>query len=257
MMTRTPSVEYLRNICAGNSSSRWPSRFRGFASPITPFVARPVCYHVRTKCAGEYFQSVCACACVVCVVCSVMGFVYISGGMSEALCFFITVLSHVHCFLNTTTSRTTTHCYSHHKLIPKIHVYTCVRAHTRTRSLLLPAFCPTQGRRAQVPLRCCNTLCHATHCNTLQHTANCNTLKNRGSVLKFHLGARQGCAFLQLCSSRFVAVCCSVLQCVAVCCSAMQQQFCEDGVHPEPPENQCVIVCCSMLQYLAVCCSVL
>jgi len=39
----------------------------------------------------------------------------------------------------------------------------------------------------------------------------------------------------------FVAVCCSVLQCVAVCCSVLQ----------------CVAVCCSVLQCVAVCCSVL
>ena len=37
----------------------------------------------------------------------------------------------------------------------------------------------------------------------------------------------------------YVAVCCSVLQCVAVCCSVLQ----------------CVAVCWSVLQYVAVCCS--
>jgi len=204
-----------------------------------------------------------------------MGFVYISGGMSEALFFFITVLSHVHCFLNTTTSRTTTHCYSHHKLIPKIHVYTCVRAHTHAHALScsppsvphMGASCSSSSEMLQhtVP---CNTLQHtAIPCNTLQHTANCNTLQNRGSVLKFHLGARQGCAFLQLCSSRFVAVCCSVLQCVAVCCSVLQcvavccsSRFVKTACTQNPTKIsvlKCVAVSCSMLQYVAVCSSVL
>jgi len=59
--------------------------------------------------------------------------------------------------------------------------------------------------------------------------------------------------------SQYVAVCCSMLQCVAVCCvhvlglkrveerlsslSVLMLRRCE-----------CVAVCCSMLQYVAVCC---
>ena len=39
---------------------------------------------------------------------------------------------------------------------------------------------------------------------------------------------------------RYVAACCSVLQCVAACCSALQ----------------CVAVCCGVLQCVAVFCSV-
>jgi len=43
----------------------------------------------------------------------------------------------------------------------------------------------------------------------------------------------------------YVAVCCSVLQCVAVCCSVFGSVW------------QFLAVCCSVLQSVAVCCSVL
>ena len=49
----------------------------------------------------------------------------------------------------------------------------------------------------------------------------------------------------------FVAVCCSVLQCVAVCCSVLQCAAVCCSV------LQCAAVCCSVLQCVAVCCSVL
>ena len=59
----------------------------------------------------------------------------------------------------------------------------------------------------------------------------------------------------------YIAVCCSVLQCVAVCCSVLQ---CEMSSSPHPTSSfrtlhcsvlHCVAVCCSVLQYVAVCCS--
>ena len=91
----------------------------------------------------------------------------------------------------------------------------------------------------------------------------------------------------------WIAVCCSVLQCVAACCAAcfcvlqriyqlelasraapehsrrqcvaeccsMLQFICqwqlESRAAPERSRRQCVAVCCSMLQYVAVCCSTL
>jgi len=104
----------------------------------------------------------------------------------------------------------------------------------------------------------------ATHCNTLQNTTHCNTSRTSSFKLDFLCGTH-----ICKCSRvlQFVAVCCSVLQCVAiflqfsgglsslsfphphlyrliyvaVCCSALQ----------------CVAVCCSVLQCVAVCCSVL
>jgi len=50
----------------------------------------------------------------------------------------------------------------------------------------------------------------------------------------------------------YVAVHCSVLQCVAVCVvvSCKNHSLVEFDI-------RCVAVCCSMLQYVAVCCSVL
>ena len=62
----------------------------------------------------------------------------------------------------------------------------------------------------------------------LQHTA------TRVCVCAYTYSIRSG-------RRSYVAVSCSVLQCVAVCCSVLQ----------------CVAVCCSVLQYIAVCCSVL
>jgi len=58
---------------------------------------------------------------------------------------------------------------------------------------------------------------------------------------------------------QFVAVCCSVLQCVAVscrACGAFSQKtglFCQ-GAGLCCSVLQCVAVCCSVLQYVAVCC---
>ena len=47
----------------------------------------------------------------------------------------------------------------------------------------------------------------------------------------------------------YVAVCCSVLQCVTVYCSVLQcVEVCRSVL-------QCVAVCCSVLQCLGVCCS--
>ena len=50
---------------------------------------------------------------------------------------------------------------------------------------------------------------------------------------------------------QYVAVCCSVLQCVAVCFSVLQYAAMCCSV------LQCAAVCCGVLQYAAVCCSVL
>ena len=50
---------------------------------------------------------------------------------------------------------------------------------------------------------------------------------------------------------KYVAACCSVLQCAAVCCSVLQCAAACCSV------LQCVAVCCSVLQCIAVCCSVL
>jgi len=66
----------------------------------------------------------------------------------------------------------------------------------------------------------------------------------------------------------YVAVCCSVLQCVAVCCSVNRMFQCEqEGAVIVIPRNQldnsfpcmlqCVPLCCSVLQCDAECCSVL
>jgi len=54
-----------------------------------------------------------------------------------------------------------------------------------------------------------------------------------------------------LCSIGYVAVCCSVLQCVAVCCSALGSSLL-NRIYTIG-----VAVCCSVLQCVAVCCSVL
>ena len=90
------------------------------------------------------------------------------------------------------------------------------------------------------------------------------------------------CSVLQcvaVCCSvlQFVAVCCTVLQCAVVCCSVLQcvavlqcfrneyQQMCVSSVegYAGPSDkghfmgSMCVAVCCSVLQCVAVCCSVL
>jgi len=58
---------------------------------------------------------------------------------------------------------------------------------------------------------------------------------------------------------QYVAVCCSVLQCVAVCRSRRPTTCIYDapGYTYLCREMQCVAVCCSVLQCVAVCCSVL
>ena len=63
-----------------------------------------------------------------------------------------------------------------------------------------------------------------------------------GSVLQYLNDENGGDAFIAVCCSvlQCVASCRSVLQCVVVCCSVLQ----------------CVAVCCSVLQCVAVCCSV-
>ena len=48
----------------------------------------------------------------------------------------------------------------------------------------------------------------------------------------------------------YVAVCCSVLQCVAMCCSLLQ---CVDATNASIVDLVCVAVCCSVLQCVAVC----
>jgi len=60
-------------------------------------------------------------------------------------------------------------------------------------------------------------------------------------ALRFFAFRRWPLASWQHAMLRYKAVCCSVLQCVAVCCSVLQ----------------CAAVCCSVLQCAAVCCSVL
>ena len=62
-----------------------------------------------------------------------------------------------------------------------------------------------------------------------------------GIVLQCVVSLADFDGFARIVTPGFVAVCCSVLQCVEVCCSVLQ----------------CVAVCSSMLQYVAVCCSVL
>jgi len=76
---------------------------------------------------------------------------------------------------------------------------------------------------------------------------------------------KDGVSYVAVCCSvlQCVAVCCSVLQCVAVCCSVLQCHL--NGCHTPMsksaekvcPMLQCVAVCCSVLQCVAVCCSVL
>jgi len=58
------------------------------------------------------------------------------------------------------------------------------------------------------------------------------------------------CSVLQCVCSVF-AVCCSVLQCTAACCCVLQ---CVAECYRV---LQCIAVCCSVLQCVAVCCSVL
>jgi len=58
----------------------------------------------------------------------------------------------------------------------------------------------------------------------------------------------------------YVAVCCSVLQCVAVCCSVLQCSHSSlQGVPPIFSIHMlcCVAVCCIVPQCVAVCCNVL
>jgi len=106
-----------------------------------------------------------------------------------------------------------------------------------------------RSNQSPIPPTNCNplqTTAHfATHCNTLQHTAtHCNYL-----MIGTHASFRSSnphimnVLLIRLIRIRhlFVAVYCSVLQCVAVCCSVLQ----------------CVAVCCSVLQGVAVCCGVL
>ena len=129
----------------------------------------------------------------------------------------------------------------------------------------------------------CNTLQHtATQCNTLQHTAtHCNTLQhnatqcNVGPSISMCFPRRtastnfawMSAPLTSILSTRFVAVCCSVLQCVAMCCNVMQCAAMFFSI------LQCLTVCCSVLQNitevarkqdgaavdkrLPVCCSVL
>jgi len=69
-------------------------------------------------------------------------------------------------------------------------------------------------------------------CNILKYIANELMTKIQGSgALSFHYPANE----------HDVAVCCSVLQYVAVYCSVLQ----------------CVAICCSVLQYVAVYCGML
>jgi len=53
-------------------------------------------------------------------------------------------------------------------------------------------------------------------------------------------------------AKNYVAVCCSVLQCVAVCCSVLLELMIEAA-----KAKECVAVCCSVLQCVGVCCSVM
>jgi len=93
----------------------------------------------------------------------------------------------------------------------------------------------------------CNTLQHtATHCSTLQHTAAHNTLQHTAATCGqfssklwlWRMCARWRILVTDLAPWKikfrpfrlYVAVCCSVLQCVAVCCSVLQ----------------CVALCCSV-----------
>jgi len=103
---------------------------------------------------------------------------------------------------------------------------------------------------AYVWVTSCTSMSHVTqwvmsHTNTSCHTHNC-TIWWVMAYTWIRLFVAVCCSVLQcvaLCYSvlQCVAVCYSVLQCVAVCCSVLQ----------------CIAVCGSMLQYVAVCCSVL
>ena len=86
----------------------------------------------------------------------------------------------------------------------------------------------------------CCLHCVAVRCSVLQH-------------VPFAMEWLLAVGFVAVCCSvlQCVAVCCSALQCVAVCCSVLQcVALCRIVSH-------CVAVCCSVLQYVAVCCSVL
>ena len=103
------------------------------------------------------------------------------------------------------------------------------------------------------PATPCNKLHHtATHCNTLQHTVPpCQTLQhtaNHCNTLWIKLTPLSSDSES---AAVYVAVCCSVLQCVVVCCSVLHcvAECCS--------VLQCVAVCCSVLQCVAVCCNML
>jgi len=130
-----------------------------------------------------------------------------------------------------------------------LRLFTCARARTRvTNTFSLP-----QTHTA-------------TQCNTLQHTAIVHVRARTHAREKRCL-----CECFSLCvyvfcvrqlrshdAGVFVAVCCSVLQCVAACCSVLKFV-----VHNNCDHTmllcllQCVEVYCSVLQCVAVCCSVL
>ena len=84
-------------------------------------------------------------------------------------------------------------------------------------------------------------------CNTLPYVAVCCTVMQCVAVSDAQL-AMQASGLNQLCRD---AVRCSVLLCVAVCCSKLRFRAARDA-------GEChvlVAVCCTVSQYVAVCCS--
>ena len=102
---------------------------------------------------------------------------------------------------------------------------------------------------------CCSVLqCVAVRCSVLQ----CGAVWccERGLSLQVHVCKSK---YVAVCCSvlQRVAVCCSVLQCVAVCCSVLQSDarvsLCEH-MCARVSVLQCVAVCCSVLQCVAHVC---
>jgi len=98
----------------------------------------------------------------------------------------------------------------------------------------------------------------ATHCITLHHTAVQRSKQRRARSTSLILSSSlMKCVSPMIAIFRryiwiyWVAVCCSVMQCVAVWCSVMQCDAVWCSV------LQCVAVCCSVIQCVAVCCSLL
>ena len=109
-------------------------------------------------------------------------------------------------------------------------------------------------------------------CNTLQHIAtHCNT---QARLQREKLPVHVSCKYVAVCCSvlqcvavrcsalHCVAVPCRALQCVAVCCSALQcatvLSVCYGSPATRTAVSACLVhMCCSVLQCVVVCCSAL